>query len=296
MRVFVAGATGAVGRRLVPLLLGAGHHVVGTSRSPEGIAWLRGLGAGAAQVDVLEPESVRRAVLEAAPDAVIHQLTDLSGADGAANNRIRHEGTRHLVDAARAAGVERIVAQSIAWVYAPGDEPADESVPLDTDPAQPRAGTVAGVRALEETAGELGTAVLLRYGILYGPGTWYAPGGAVEAALAGGGRGGFLGSLEADDGVSSFVHVHDAATAAVAALDWPAGPVNIVDDDPAPAFEWLPVLAAALGVPAPPRSQGRAGWQRGAGNALARSRGWRPLRPTWRTGFASQLRELPEPA
>ncbi|NRQ37397.1 NAD(P)-dependent oxidoreductase [Nonomuraea sp. NN258] len=288
MRVFVAGATGAVGRLLVPMLVEAGHQVTGTSRTAEGAERVRRQGAAAARVDVYDAGGLRRAVAAAAPDVVIHQLTDLSGADGAANGRLRREGTRNLVDAARAAGVRRIVAQSIAWVYAPGPAPADESAPLDVEAEPPRAGMVAAVRALEETAAELETAVVLRYGILYGPGTWYAPGGPVAAALSGDPAATFLGSLVADDSVSSFVHVADAARAAVAALEWPAGPVNVVDDEPAPGRAWLPVLAKALGAPEPEPVAGRLGWARGAVNGLARSRGWRPERPSWRSGFAER--------
>ncbi|MDO0924174.1 NAD(P)-dependent oxidoreductase [Streptomyces sp. TG1A-8] len=288
MRVFVAGATGAVGSLLVPMLLAAGHEVTGTSRTPAGTERIRGLGATGVQVDAFDAEELKRAVCTAAPEAVIHQLTDLSGADGAANGRIRREGTRNLVEAAKAAGVGRIVAQSISWAYTPGDAPADEVVPLDSTSAQPRARTVAGVRALEETAAELGTAVLLRYGLLYGPGTWYAPGGAFAASLAGDRTARFLGSTVVNDAVSSFVHVADAAGAALAALEWPGGPVNIVDDEPAPAHEWLPVLAGALGVPAPDPVAGRQGWERGALNTLARNRGWQPEWPTWRTGFVAR--------
>ncbi|MFB7282432.1 NAD-dependent epimerase/dehydratase family protein [Streptomyces hydrogenans] len=276
MRVLVAGATGAVGRQLVPRLEAAGHEVVGISRR------------GPRPVDVLDAEAVERAVAEAAPDAVVHQLTDLGGADGAANNRVRVEGTRHLVEAARAAGVRRIVAQSISWAYAPGDAPADESVPLDATEETPRARIVAGVRALETTVAELPEAVVLRYGILYGPGTWYAPGGAVAAALAGDAEARFLGSTAADSSVSSFVHVADAADAAVRALAWPSGAYNVVDDEPAPAHTWLPHLAKALGVPAPARAEGRVPWARGALNTRAREHGWTPARPSWRTGFADQ--------
>ena len=288
MHVLVAGATGVVGRLLVPLLLTAGHQVTGTSRTSTGVERVRRQGASAVRVDALDADGVRRAVTTAAPDVVIHQLTDLSGADGQANNRLRRDGTRNLVDAARAGGVPRIVVQSIAWAYAPGDGPADETVPLDVTAAPPRGATVDGIRALEDTSAEIDTLVSLRYGILYGPGTWYAPGGAVAAALAGEQGAPFLGALVADHSVTSFVHVADAALAAVAALDWPAGPVNIVDDEPAQGREWLPALAAAFGAPAPDVRSGRQEWARGASNALARSRGWRPEYPTWRTGFAAQ--------
>ena len=285
MHVMIAGATGAVGRLLVPQLLDAGHKVTGTSRSPAGAERVRRQGASAVQADAFDRDGLFDAVATAAPDVVIHQLTDLSGADGAATNRLRRQGTRNLVDAAKAAGVGRIIAQSISWVYVPGDTPADETVRLDLGAEEPRGAMVDGIGALEDTAAELDVAVLLRYGILYGPGTWYAPGGAAAAALAGDQDAAFLGYLEADSSVTSFAHVADAAGAAVAALDWPAGPVNIVDDEPAEGREWVPVLAAALGLPAPEARPGRLSWARGASNGLARSRAWRPDYPTWRTGF-----------
>ncbi|MGY0059960.1 NAD-dependent epimerase/dehydratase family protein [Streptomyces sp. LZ34] len=295
MRIFVAGATGAVGRRLVPLLVAAGHEVTGGTRTPEGAERLRAQGASAVRVDVFDADSVHRAVAAAAPEAVIHQLTDLATGDRAANGRIRREGTRHLVDAAKRAGATRIVAQSISWAYAPGDAPADESTQLDVAAEPPRAGMVGSLRALEEAAAEIETHVVLRYGTFYGPGTWYARGGPLEAALRGEQAAGdpvaaLIGPLVAGDAVSSFVHVEDAARAAVAALDWPSGTVNIVDDEPAPARAWLPAFAAAVGAPAPAPAVdgGRAGWERGADNTLARRRlGWRPLHPTWRTGFTA---------
>ncbi|MER6142180.1 NAD(P)-dependent oxidoreductase [Streptomyces sparsogenes] len=291
MRIFVAGATGAVGRRLVPLLVAAGHEVTGGTRTPEGAERLRAQGASAVRVDVFDADSVHRAVADAAPEAVVHQLTALTNGDRAENGRIRREGTRHLVDAAKRAGVSRIVAQSISWAYEPGDTPADESTPLDG--AAERAGLVGSLRALEEAAAEIETHVVLRYGTFYGPGTWYARGGPVEAALRGEQAAGdpvaaLLGPVVAGDAVSSFIHVEDAARAAVAALEWPSGTVNIVDDEPAPARAWLPEFAAAVGAPAPApaASGGREGWERGADNTLARRRlGWRPLHPTWRTGF-----------
>lgn len=270
MRVLLAGATGAVGRVLTGLLTEAGHEVVGTSRRP---------GAAALTLDMLDRAAVRVAVAAVAPDAVIHQLTALSGGSLSDNERIRVDGTRNLVDAALAAGVRRMVAQSISWAYRPGDRPATEDVPLDLAAPEPRATTIRGVAALEAAVAELPEHVVLRYGLLYGPGTFYAPGGRVEAGLR-------AGSLRADAGVSSFVHVTDAASAAVAALDWPGGPVNVVDDEPAAARDWLPVLAGALGAPVPGPAEGRAGWERGADNALATGRlGWRPRYPSWRTGF-----------
>ncbi|WP_149262232.1 NAD(P)-dependent oxidoreductase [Actinomadura sp. K4S16] len=291
MRVFVAGATGAVGRFLVPLLLEAGHQVTGTARTRAGLDRLREQGAIPVQVDVFDAGGLVEAVAAASPDAVIHQLTALAKGTPADNGRIRREGTRNLVDAAVRAGVTRIVAQSVAWAYAPGDPPAGEDVPLDRTAPPPRANMIGGIAALEETAAELDEHVVLRYGTFYGKGTWYSPDGLVADVLRGEGNAGraaaFVGRLQADDGVTSFVHVEDAARAAVAALDWPSGPVNIVDDEPAAARDWLPVLAAAFGAPPPPAATGRAGWQRGASNARARSFGWRPRHSSWRTGFTT---------
>lgn len=288
MNILVAGATGAVGRILVPMLLDGGHQVTGISRTPEGTERVRRQGASGVQADAFDRDGLRQVVAATAPDAVIHQLTALPDADRETTNRLRREGTRNLVDAAKSAGVKRIVAQSISWAYAPGETPADETVPLDLGAPEPRGGMVDGIQALEETAADMETAVALRYGILYGPGTWYAPGGAVAAALAGDPNARLLANLEADLSVTSFVHVADAARATVAALDWPSGPVNIVDDEPAQGRQWLPVLAAALGVPAPEAREGRQSWARGASNELARSRGWEPEQATWRYGFATQ--------
>ncbi|MEY9870993.1 nucleoside-diphosphate-sugar epimerase [Streptacidiphilus sp. MAP12-33] len=291
MKIFLAGAGGAVGRRLVPMLVAAGHEVVGTSRSEAGARRVRETGAEPVRLDALDAPALRDAVLAARPDAVLHQLTDLSAADGAANSRLRRLGTRNLVDAARAAGVTRIVAQSISWVYGGGEGPATEAEPLDLDAPAPRDAMVGAVAELERIAGELPEAVVLRNGLLYGPGTWYAPGGPVAAALRGEDGGPYLAGLTANAGVASFVHVDDAAGAVLTALEWPAGPVNIVDDEPAPAAAWLPVLASALGAPAPaPSGAPPARWERGASNARARALGWAPARPTWRTGFADQLR------
>jgi nucleoside-diphosphate-sugar epimerase len=275
MRIFVAGASGAIGTALVPQLIEAGHEVLGTSRSTGGVDRLASMGATGVRLDVFDRAAVRAAVIGAEPEVVIHQLTALADFSLADNARIRVEGTRNLVDAALAARVRRMVAQSIAFAYEPGDCPADEDTPLAGTSEEPRATTVSGVRALESAVAELPRYVILRYGTLYGPGTWYAPGGRMAA------------QLRATDGISSFVHVHDAASAAVQALSWRSGVVNIVDDEPAPGREWVPVLASALGVPAPEPTPGRAPWERGATNSLARKLGWQPRFPSWRTGFSA---------
>ncbi|MGH3241713.1 MAG: NAD-dependent epimerase/dehydratase family protein, partial [Spirillospora sp.] len=205
MKILLAGATGVVGRRLIPLLVQAGHEVTGTTRRAERTGLLGDLGATPVVLDVLDAAATRAAVTAARPDAVIHQLTDLSQEDFTANSQLRIEGTRNLVDAARAEGVETMVAQSIAWVYVPGDAPAVETDRLDASLPP-----YAGVAALEEAVGEMPRGVVLRYGALYGPGTWYAPDGAIADRVR-------AGTMRPAPSWTSFVHADDAASAAFAA-------------------------------------------------------------------------------
>ena len=269
-----------IGRTLVPLLVAGGHEVTAMTRSIDGGALLRSLGAQSVMADALDRDSVVEAVVRSRPDAIIHQLTDLRAGNGAANAALRIGGTRNLVDAARAAGVERVIAQSVAWAYVPGDEPADEQVSLDVAAAEPRSTTVRGVTALEFAVREVPQWIVLRYGVLYGSGTWYAADGLrADEARA--------GHLVANEDVTSFVEVGDAALAAAQALDWPSGAVNVCDDDPAPGIEWVPVFCAAVDAPAPPLAGvGRAPWARGADNARAREElGWTPRYASWRVGF-----------
>ncbi|WP_329519318.1 NAD-dependent epimerase/dehydratase family protein [Spirillospora sp. NBC_01491] len=275
MKILVAGATGVVGRRLIPLLVQAGHEVAGTTRHADRARSVSEQHATPVVVDVLDADAVRAAVGTERPDVVIHQLTDLTGEDFNANSRLRIAGTRNLVDAAKAAGVETMIAQSIAWVYLPGDTPAVESDPLD-----PSLLPYAGVAGLEKAVAEMPRGVVLRYGALYGPDTWYAKDGAMAERVR-------AGSLRPSPSWTSFVHVDDAAAAALAALDWPAGAVNIVDNEPATTAEWLPVYSAALGAPSPgPAARHAAATSRPASNAKALSLGWKPRVPSWRTGFA----------
>lgn len=275
MKILLAGATGVVGRRLIPLLVQAGHEVAGTTRRTERAGLLRDLGAEPVIVDMFDAAAVHDAVAAQRPDAVIHQLTDLSTEDFDANSQLRITGTRNLVDAALAAGVETMVAQSIAWLYVPGDAPAVETDPLDSSLPPYK-----GVAALEDAVGEMPRGVVLRYGALYGPGTWYAPDGAIAERVR-------AGTLRQAPSWTSFVHAEDAASAALAALDWPAGAVNIVDDEPVTTADWLPVYSAAIGAPHP-GSAGKhaAATGRPASNAKALDLGWKPQVTSWRTGFA----------
>ncbi|ONI75097.1 dTDP-glucose 4,6-dehydratase [Actinosynnema sp. ALI-1.44] len=280
MRIFLAGASGVIGRRVTTLLVAQGHQVVGATRRTSDV--LARLGAEVSVVDVYDRDALAGAVLAARPDVVMHQLTDLSGGNRAANARVREEGTRNLVDAALAAGVRRVIAQSIAWTYEPGTAPAAEDVPLDLTSGADRLATVEAVHTLEETVAQAPEWVVLRYGLFYGPETWYAP-GALMANLAA------KGELPASADVTSFVHVDDAAEAAVSALEWPTGAVNVCDDDPASGYDWTPAFCRAVGAPEPARSDApRAGWARGADNRYARQElGWTPQRKSWRDGFAA---------
>ncbi|MBO2454839.1 NAD(P)-dependent oxidoreductase [Actinomadura barringtoniae] len=273
MKILVAGATGVVGRRLVPQLVQAGHEVAGTTRRPERAGSITQQHAKPLVLDVLDAEAVYATIAAERPDVIVHQLTDLSTEDFAANSRLRVEGTRNLVEAAKAAGVEAMIAQSIAWLYVPGDSPA-----VETDPLDPTLPPYEGVAALENAVAEMPRGVVLRYGALYGPGTWYAPDGAIAERVR-------AGSLRPTPAWTSFVHADDAAAAALAALDWPAGPVNIVDDEPATTAEWLPVYSAALGAPVPGKARHAAATGRAVSNAKALDLGWKPRIPSWRIGF-----------
>jgi nucleoside-diphosphate-sugar epimerase len=282
VRIFVAGGTGVLGRRIVPRLLGGGHEVTVMARSPQRAAAVLPPGLTVVTADALDRAAVAAVVAGTAPDLVMHQLTDLAAGTGAANARLRTEGTRNLVDAALAAGTQRFVTESIAWCYEPGPDPASESIPLDavsTDPA--RRSAVDAVISMETGTARLPHWVVLRNGLLYGPGTWYAPEGAYGTAAR-------SGQLTADADVTSFVHVDDAAAAAVMAVGWPSGAVNVVDDEPAPGTAWTPEFCTAVGAPPPrPDPAPRQPWARGAVNYRARTLGWMPGHRSWRTGFRS---------
>jgi 2-alkyl-3-oxoalkanoate reductase len=302
MRVFVAGASGAIGSRLVPQLIDRGHEVIGTFRSPGNADRVRALGAEPVALDLLDPSAVRRAVLEAEPDAIVHQATALADLRDfkhfdrsfAQTNRLRIEGTDALLAAAREAGVRRFVAQSYASArYERAGGPVKtEDEPLDPNPVPAMRETIAAMRYLDEAVTGAG-GVALRYGGFYGA----QNDGLIEPV-----RRRLFPIVGDGGGVSSFIHLDDAAAATVLALEREAtGIYNIVDDEPAPVREWLPVLADVLGAK-PPRQVPR--WlarlfageavvmmgteSRGASNAKAkRELGWTLRYPSWREGFVA---------
>ena len=304
MRMFLAGATGAIGRALVPRLLDEGHEVTGMTRSEERAGGLRAAGATAAVADVFDPAGLATAVAAAEPEVVVNQLTDIPHAldprkfseQMAGLARIRSEGYPNLVRAAQAAGARRLVAQSIAFIYAPPPSapPATEDDPLWHDAPGPFAAilraTLAGERAVLESGLE---PLVLRYGWFYGPGTSYAADGATTEMI----RKRRYPIVGDGGGVSSFIHVGDAADATLAAVGSGAtGILNVVDDDPAPLREWLPATASTIGASKPLRAPKIAARiaagsiavafstrQRGASNARAKELlGWAPAHPTWR--------------
>jgi nucleoside-diphosphate-sugar epimerase len=310
MRVFVAGATGAIGTQLVPRLVTAGHEVHGMTRSESKQAMLCGLGAVPVVADALDADQVAKAVARAQPDVIVHELTAIGpidmrhfDRDFALTNRLRTEGTDHLLAAGRAVGVRRFVAQGVAayGAYARAGGPVkSEEDPLDPTPARRMRETLAAIRHLEEAVlgAQWTEGIVLRYGVFYGPGTSLAPGEEQFELI----RKRKFPLVADGGGVWSFIHVADAAEATAAAVDHGRrGVYNVVDDDPAPVADWLPALAQTLGAKKPMRVPGFVGRLfageagvvmmteiRGASNAKAkRELGWRPAHSSWRQGLAA---------
>jgi nucleoside-diphosphate-sugar epimerase len=316
MKVFVAGATGALGKQLVPMLVQNGHEVTGMTRSDEKRDLIERMGARSTVADALDPESVAQAVADAEPEAIVHQLTAIDASSFgrsidkafAETNRLRTEGTDHLLAAARAVGTRRFVAQSFAaWPYKRVGGPVKtEDDPLDEDPPKPVRETVAAIRYLEAaiTGAEGLDGIALRYGWFYGPGTSLGldPVGEQVEMI----RKRRLPLVGDGAGVWSMIHIRDAAAATMAALDrGEAGAYNVVDDDPAPVSDLLPELARTIGAD-PPRHVPR--WLarlvageavvimmtslRGSSNEKAkRELGWELRYPSWRLGFRDGLRQ-----
>jgi nucleoside-diphosphate-sugar epimerase len=311
-KVFVAGASGAIGKRLVPLLVGRGYAVVAMTHNPHNADGQRARGAEPVVADGLDRTAVVTALMRAEPDIVVHEMTGLAGVTSvkrfddefALTNLLRTEGTDHLLEGARAAGARRFVAQSFGnWNYErTGTAPKRETDGLDPDPPAQQRRALAAIRYLEAAVGAADglDGVVLRYGNLYGPGTGFAADGAIVPLL----RKRRWPIIGDGTGIWSFVHVDDAAAATVAAVEHAApGIYNIVDDDPAPVASWLPVLADAVGAKPPRRvpvwlgrlAAGEVGVSmmtqiRGASNAKARRElGWEPWYASWRDGFRHGL-------
>ena len=307
MRVFVAGGTGAIGAPIVRQLVARGHEVTATTRHPDNVKRLRALGATPAIMDGLDAASVGEAVARAEPEAIIHQMTALSGTldmrhfdrSFRTTNALRTTGTRHLLAAAQAAGVKRFIAQSYTgWPIArTSDEPATEEEPFDAHPLPAQRETLGAIRDLEENVlGAPLTGIVLRYGSFYGAGVWDA---LVELV-----RKRMLPVIGDGGGAWSWIHIDDAASATIAALErGEPGVFNVVDDQPARASEWIPHLAELAGAKPPMRVPVWLGRilggdvvvrmmteARGASNEKTRwVLDWRPTWPSWRDGFRHAL-------
>jgi len=308
MKVFLAGGSGVIGRRLIPQLVVAGNQVAATTRSSAKTTLLESLGASPVVVDALDARGLSKAVTDFRPEAVMNQLTDLPqrynprklGPFYERTSRLRVEATRTLLDAAREAGARRFIYQSIAFMYAAaGPAVLPENAALALGAPEPFGSVVRATAEGERLtlAADGITGVVLRYGQLYGPGTYFDHGGDFARQA----RRRMLPVVGGGGGVFSFVHVDDAATAAVVALERGNGLYNIVDDDPAAARDWIPAFCRDVGAPAPMHVPGwlvallagrfaeatlRLG--RGASNTKAkRELGWAPRHPTWRDGFVT---------
>lgn len=308
MKVFVAGATGALGKQLIPMLVAGGHEVTGMTRRPAKQDLIRQLGARPAVADALDPEAVAQAVAEAEPEAVIHELSDLTGTFArnidksfATTNRLRTEGTDHLLAAAKAAGARRFIVQSFAgWPFEPVGGPVkSEDAPLQQNPPRTVSKSLAAIRHVEEITRDSGIeALALRYGGFYGPGTSLAvdPPGELTELI----RKRRVPIIGDGGGIWSLVHIADAAGATAAALEQGApGVYNVVDDDPVPVGELLPEIARMIGAKSPRHLPGWVGRIaagepgvlmmteiRGATNDKAkRELGWELRYPSWRLGF-----------
>lgn len=310
MRVLIAGATGVIGRQLAPVLSYAGHEVIGLARRDTGLPPTAGMRILVA--DALDGSAVTAAVRQAKPDAIVNMLTAIPARidprrmarDFALTNRLRTEGTRHLLEAATAVGAPRIISQGLAYAYDPsGHGPADEDQPLWRSPPAPFVPVLRALTELEQRTRDAG-GLVLRLGHLYGPGTIYAADGSFVQQV----RARRMPLIGRGAAVYSFTHTYDAATAVLAALDSDAtGVLNVVDDDPAPIGTWLPVMADLLAAPPPRRippfvARLAAGsWGvafmtqlRGADNARARrTLTWTPQFHSWRDGFAHELHRSP---
>ena len=315
MLVLVVGASGVVGRQLVPQLLEAGHAVVATTRSSPAPASAERLEHR--RLDLLDRDAVTALVHEVRPDAIVHQATALSTLSNnlrrfdtmfALTNQLRTVGTANLIDASRAVGWPRLLVQSFCgWLWRlDGAAVKTEDEPLETDPPKSFRETLRAIVDLErQVLSDHPSGVVLRYGGLYGPGSSLTRGPQIDAV-----RKGWFPLIGAGDGIWSFVHTADAASATVAALTTGAGIYNIVDDDPAPVREWLPELARLAGGPPPRRVPTWVGWLagggglvrmmtqvRGSSNAKARAElGWVPRYPSWRQGFAAEFARPTVPA
>ncbi|MEB8334989.1 NAD-dependent epimerase/dehydratase family protein [Staphylococcus saprophyticus] len=278
-KVFVTGATGLIGTKLTQRLLQEGYEVADFTTSQQGKAKLVDAGVEAYIGDILKYDTVEAAISDYKPDIIMNEITDLKNVDMSANTKVRIEGTKNLVEAALKNNVKQIQSQSIAFTYEGGDTLATEETPLDTQSTGDRKITVDGVEGLENETARIENNVVLRYGLLYGTGTWYGKDGMIYNSFK-------EDTVTMTDGVQSFIHIDDAVEVAIQALNFESGIYNVADDEPVKGDVWAAWYADLLNVNPQLNIQPAETHERGASNAKFRAQGGKLIYPSWKQGMA----------
>ncbi|MCJ1749628.1 NAD(P)-dependent oxidoreductase [Mammaliicoccus sciuri] len=277
-KIFVTGATGLIGTKLTKRLIEEGYEVAGLTTSEKGKEKLDNAGVKAYIGNILEYDTIEKSIGDFKPDIIMNEITDLKQVDMSANTKVRIEGTRNLVEAAIKHDVPHIQSQSIAFVYEAGDTLATEETSLDYDASGDRKITVDGVEGLEKESARLNKHVILRYGLLYGPGTWYGKDGMIYNQF-------INGEVTMTDGVQSFIHIDDAVETAIQALNFESGIYNVADDDPVKGDDWAKWYANELNVTPTLNIEPAAPFERGVTNKKFKDQGGKLIYATWKDGM-----------
>ncbi|PTK06338.1 NAD-dependent epimerase/dehydratase family protein [Mammaliicoccus sciuri] len=277
-KIFVTGATGLIGTKLTKRLIEEGYEVAGLMTSEKGKEKLDNAGVKAYIGNILEYDTIEKSIGDFKPDIIMNEITDLKQVDMSANTKVRIEGTRNLVEAAIKHDVPHIQSQSIAFVYEAGDTLATEETSLDYDASGDRKITVDGVEGLEKESARLNKHVILRYGLLYGPGTWYGKDGMIYNQF-------INGEVTMTDGVQSFIHIDDAVETAIQALNFESGIYNVADDEPVKGDDWAKWYSNELNVTPTLNIEPAAPFERGVTNKKFKDQGGKLIYSTWKDGM-----------
>lgn len=278
-KVFLIGATGTIGKRLIPELLNMGYTVAGLTTSSIGGNYLETHEVKAYVGDILDADYMDYVIKDFEPDIVINQITSLKEGNFANNANVRTIGTRNIIDACVKYSVGKIISQSIAWAYKPGNELANEEEDLDVFSTEPRLTTVKGVYELENQSKRLKNHVILRYGFLYGENTWYAPNGFIHQQIS-------AGMHRASEGIRSFIHIDDAISITIKSLEWNSGIYNVVNDVPVSEYEWAKYFCDKVGLKdIDIIAVAAQNWERGTSNSKIKNLGVLLKYPDWRDGY-----------
>lgn len=277
-KIFVTGATGLIGTKLTKRLIEEGYEVAGLTTSEKGKEKLDNAGVKAYIGNILEYDTIEKSIGDFKQDIIMNEITDLKQVDMSANTKVRIEGTRNLVEAAIKHDVPHIQSQSIAFVYEAGDTLATEETSLDYDASGDRKITVDGVEGLEKESARLNKHVILRYGLLYGPGTWYGKDGMIYNQF-------INGEVTMTDGVQSFIHIDDAVETAIQALNFESGIYNVADDEPVKGDDWAKWYSNELNVTPTLNIEPAAPFERGVTNKKFKDQGGKLIYSTWKDGM-----------